>query len=315
MKQLADFGGKNRKEKRGIHWCRWDKLCKHKDKGGMGFRNLAKFNIALLGRGWLGGGKGRPHINLARCSGFLDWRNIELKNQLGTIELGTNLFGSEEAAAILRIPLAQHQQDDSRIWSGEPSGEYTVRSSYRWTKEEPNPDSVTNNDTNIVYTISGFAIQLYALAAEQIHNRRNMPSGIALQDSEGKILYCRLEVNNRIPTTFAAKALACLQAVRMGLDLSYQRVVVEGDALSIIKKIQRNENDRSMLSPYIIDIKTLSKNFNKCRFRQMGRKGNETAHATAQEALKLNRTTYMEGQSLRTVITPAVKDARDLELS
>ncbi|KAK5818410.1 uncharacterized protein LOC108477907 [Gossypium arboreum] len=139
--------------------------------------------------------------------------------------------------------------------------------------------------------------------------------GIVCRDSEGKILYCRLEVNNRIPTTFAAKALACVQAVRMGLDLSYQRVVVEGDALSIIKKIQRNENDKSMLSPYIIDIKTLSKNFNKCRFRRIGRKGNETAHAIAQEALKLNITTYMEGQSLRTVITPAVKDAKDLELS
>ncbi|KAM6584214.1 hypothetical protein CsatB_011216 [Cannabis sativa] len=37
----------------GIHWMSWKKLCKHKTKGGMGFRNLRSFNLALLGKqGW-----------------------------------------------------------------------------------------------------------------------------------------------------------------------------------------------------------------------------------------------------------------------
>lgn len=31
----------------------WDRLCKHKNEGGMGFRNLREFNLALLGKqGW-----------------------------------------------------------------------------------------------------------------------------------------------------------------------------------------------------------------------------------------------------------------------
>uniref|UniRef100_A0A803NHG8 Reverse transcriptase domain-containing protein n=1 Tax=Cannabis sativa TaxID=3483 RepID=A0A803NHG8_CANSA len=38
---------------KGIHWMSWKKLCKHKSKGGMGFRNLRSFNLALLGKqGW-----------------------------------------------------------------------------------------------------------------------------------------------------------------------------------------------------------------------------------------------------------------------
>ncbi|MBA0790543.1 hypothetical protein Gohar_015185, partial [Gossypium harknessii] len=186
----------------------------------------------------LEGGKGRPHINLARCLGFLDWSNIELKNHLGTIELGTNLFGSEEAAAILRIPMAQHQQDDSRIWSGEPLGEYTIH--YRRNM----PSGIVLQYKNIWKELG---IQITQRDEEHLGNLvkekqdparekslisgghsfsylqiyegmgRGTPQIIGSKDSRRtglrrKILYCRLEVNNRIPTTFAAKALACLQA-------------------------------------------------------------------------------------------------------
>uniref|UniRef100_A0A803PRW0 Reverse transcriptase domain-containing protein n=1 Tax=Cannabis sativa TaxID=3483 RepID=A0A803PRW0_CANSA len=34
----------------GIHWMSWKRLCQHKSKGGMSFRNLRDFNVALLGK-------------------------------------------------------------------------------------------------------------------------------------------------------------------------------------------------------------------------------------------------------------------------
>ncbi|KAA3477127.1 RNA-directed DNA polymerase [Gossypium australe] len=41
------------KKKKGIHWCQRKFMCRSKEEGGMGFRNMSQFNISLLVKqGW-----------------------------------------------------------------------------------------------------------------------------------------------------------------------------------------------------------------------------------------------------------------------
>lgn len=48
---MSRYWWKTSKQKnKGISWCSWDRLCYRKTQGGMGFRKLHEFNIALLGK-------------------------------------------------------------------------------------------------------------------------------------------------------------------------------------------------------------------------------------------------------------------------
>ncbi|KAK5784583.1 hypothetical protein PVK06_039109 [Gossypium arboreum] len=93
-------------------------------------------------------------------------------------------------------------------------------------------------------------------------------------------------INKNVPSVFTAEALAYIKSVHLGLDLGLMKVEIEGDSLSIIKKLRREDYGKFEIGAYIRDGKWLSKIFHTCKFKYIHRSMNSIAHMLATESLK-----------------------------
>ncbi|XP_058783075.1 uncharacterized protein LOC131657726 [Vicia villosa] len=128
-----------------IKWMAWDRLTGTKNEGGLAFRDLKAFNMAMVAkRGW----------NLLTMPQSLSSRIFKARWSIGD---GSNisvmgspwLRGRKEgrvngpqrqciyaAEDILQVPLVAEVQEDKWNWKEEENGCYSVRSGYRlWRKD------------------------------------------------------------------------------------------------------------------------------------------------------------------------------------
>ncbi|KAL4279896.1 hypothetical protein GQ457_03G032320 [Hibiscus cannabinus] len=108
-------------------------------------------------------------------------------------------------------------------------------------------------------------------------------SGVIIRDNNGHILGARSKMNCHIASSFAAEAQAAINGLQLALDLGFRYVILEGDSLSVIKKLKSEKDDFSEISALIWDAKQLSRAFSLCQFRFTPRDSNKVAHAMAQE--------------------------------
>lgn len=47
---MARFWWQKAHGKQGLHWCEWRRFCDLKEDGGLGFRSMTNFNVALLAK-------------------------------------------------------------------------------------------------------------------------------------------------------------------------------------------------------------------------------------------------------------------------
>ncbi|MBA0721609.1 hypothetical protein Golax_009132, partial [Gossypium laxum] len=108
-------------------------------------------------------------------------------------------------------------------------------------------------------------------------------AGIVIRDNQGIVLGSKTNMNMHIPSPFVAVALACLQAITLGLDLGFHYVIIEGDSLTVIQKVLSPLHDNSTISAYIQNIKEKASFFRRCSFTLLLRVGNTISHLLARE--------------------------------
>ncbi|KAA3463976.1 reverse transcriptase [Gossypium australe] len=117
-------------------------------------------------------------------------------------------------------------------------------------------------------------------------------SGIIARNKEGLTMAACTFPWENIPNPVMAEARACLQAIIMAEEMGFQDVCIEGDALSVIRKLKAAEEDRSCISNLIKEIKGKVVNFRSVSFKYVPREANKVAHAMAQEGARYEQPRY-----------------------
>ncbi|KAG8472055.1 hypothetical protein CXB51_036938 [Gossypium anomalum] len=111
-------------------------------------------------------------------------------------------------------------------------------------------------------------------------------SGIIARNKYGYVMASCTYPGENIADPTTAEARACLQEVTMTEKMGFQDVDVEGDALTIIRKITLESEDRSFIRGYIQEIKRKSTRFRSIKFNHIQREANKVAHGLAKEGWK-----------------------------
>ncbi|KAK8686344.1 hypothetical protein V6N13_125369 [Hibiscus sabdariffa] len=135
-------------------------------------------------------------------------------------------------------------------------------------------------------------------------------SGVIARNSHGLIMVACVLHHSAVNNAFIAKARACEAGVNFAIELGLQSIHVEGDSLSVIKKLSSSSVDKSIISPIISDIKYKLIFFEKITFSHVGRQVNEVAHLLAQAHSRFHLPQYWIEDALPEVEQAALRDLR-----
>ncbi|KAK5803400.1 hypothetical protein PVK06_031045 [Gossypium arboreum] len=193
-------------------------------------------------------------------------------------DLINNIFSTDDARKILRIPLARTPHDDLLVWGGKYS---EIRSSAK--RKETIKWSYPPREF-VKINFDGAYDTTYHKSA----------SGVVVRNEEGLVLFSCSEIHHGVFSAFATEAIACRKAVQVGVELQWQKMIIDGDSLTIIKKYATKSQDRSHIRAYIHDIKQSLSRSSSFIFKHTLRSANALAHIIATETLKREEETYME---------------------
>ncbi|XP_023879876.2 putative ribonuclease H protein At1g65750 [Quercus suber] len=170
-----------------IHWVKWRTLCKPKAIGGMGFKELQKFNDAMLAKQVWRLLQNQDSLffcffksKFFPCGSIFDakenkgsfaWRSIlkgrdlirsGLKWRIGNgskvdkswkVAKIDSMFIPEEAAIIKAIPLSLFDWDDLHFWPYTRDGVYIVKLGYQVLMEQEDTESQVTVDRGVVSNV------------------------------------------------------------------------------------------------------------------------------------------------------------------
>lgn len=116
--------------------------------------------------------------------------------------------------------------------------------------------------------------------------------GVLIRNYEGLIMgACTYPIDHILDPTMV-KVRACLQALQFAEDLGFRRILVEGDALTVIRKMKSTNEDKSVIGMVIRASKDKVETFEEIEFCYIPREVNAVAYGLAQEGKQFESAKY-----------------------
>ncbi|MBA0819014.1 hypothetical protein Gohar_000120 [Gossypium harknessii] len=106
---------------------------------------------------------------------------------------------------------------------------------------------------------------------------------ILARNHKGEVIEAVTYLVEDVDDTFVAEARACERALILVKLKGFRRLIVEGDSLAVIKKLTKNEEDRSIIRPIVHNIHRLRQGFDEVSYQFVNRPLNAVAHTLAVE--------------------------------
>ncbi|MBA0753339.1 hypothetical protein Gogos_021872, partial [Gossypium gossypioides] len=119
--------------------------------------------------------------------------------------------------------------------------------------------------------------------ASYLHVKKLTITAALARDYRGEVVEADTYLMEDVDDAFVAEARACERALRLASMKGFRRLIVEGDSLSVIKKLNTQEEDRLVIKSIIHNIHRLQMGFDKVTYIFVPRSVNSAAHALAME--------------------------------
>ncbi|MBA0845521.1 hypothetical protein Goarm_022797 [Gossypium armourianum] len=106
---------------------------------------------------------------------------------------------------------------------------------------------------------------------------------ILARNHKGEVIEAVTYMVEDVDDAFVAEARACERALILARLKGFRRLIVEGDSLTVIKKLTKNEEDRSIIRPIVHNIHRLRQGFDEVSYQFVNRSLNAAAHTLAVE--------------------------------
>ncbi|KAL4325602.1 hypothetical protein GQ457_11G004690 [Hibiscus cannabinus] len=137
-------------------------------------------------------------------------------------------------------------------------------------------------------------------------------SGVVVRNSIGEIMGACRRFSPYVASAFMAEAYAALHAIDLLVDLGFDSAVIEGDSLTIIKKLQASSSDLSELSAIIFEVQAKAKTLRNCSFNFTSRASNQVAHIIAKDFSLNSGDRFWVEEIPSSALRAAASDCRNL---